>query len=163
MTPEGLKPLLDVGIYGRIAAVTLFRPKVPPIHSFIPPSHPSSIHPSIPILSFFLLGERPRLPVSLNGEVRHLRAVVQGGDRRDRDERGREHERAGWEASGPRAARIGRSRLQGRLSPPLRRHAQVHPHRRLGRLQGRLQHQVHLLAPPFPLPPFPILTVLSWL
>jgi len=28
MTPEGLQPMLDVGIYGRIANMELFRPKV---------------------------------------------------------------------------------------------------------------------------------------
>jgi DNA damage-binding protein 1 len=28
VTPEGLKPLLDVGIYGKLACMHLFRPKV---------------------------------------------------------------------------------------------------------------------------------------
>ena len=28
VTPEGLRPLLDVGIYGKIARMHLFRPKV---------------------------------------------------------------------------------------------------------------------------------------
>ena len=28
VTPEGLRPLLDVGIYGKIACMRLFRPRV---------------------------------------------------------------------------------------------------------------------------------------
>ena len=35
VTPEGLRPLLDVGIYGKIACMHLFRPKVSYVKSIV--------------------------------------------------------------------------------------------------------------------------------
>ena len=37
VTPEGLKPILDANIYGRIAIIQLFRPKVCIVEVYLPP------------------------------------------------------------------------------------------------------------------------------
>ena len=37
VTPEGLKPILDANIYGRIAIIQLFRPKVCIVEVYPPP------------------------------------------------------------------------------------------------------------------------------